>query len=73
MNLCTSVSRVHQKSFKLNLKGERDKITNVTDKPEGSIPKFEGWYTIKVLRSAISVEVRGGDPGSSKDARIIYV
>lgn len=41
-DLCTGVSKVHWKSFKLDFEGERDKIKLSRDKPQGSMPKFEG-------------------------------
>ena len=34
---------------------------------------FEGWCASEVLRSAISLEIRDGDPCSSRDARVIDV
>lgn len=37
------------------------------------MPVFEGQCTREVLWSSISVEVRGGDPCSSKDTSVIDV
>jgi len=46
------VSRDHRKSFKLDLKGERDKIRLTRDKSGGGTPVFEGWCASEVLWSA---------------------
>jgi len=72
-DLCTGVRRAHCKSFKLDLKGERDKTRLARDKPVRGTPMFEGWCASEVLQSIISVEVGDGDPCSSKDARLIDV
>lgn len=62
------VSRI-AKTFKLDLKWEREKTRLARDKPGGGTPMFERWCAIKVLWSALSVEEGYGDLHDSKDTR----
>ena len=64
-DLCTGVSRAYWRSFKLDLKGERNKTRLARDKPGSSTPMFEGQCASDVLWSAVSVGVGDGDPCSS--------
>lgn len=52
---------------------ERDKTKTNAHKPEGVLPMAVGWCASKVLQSALSLEVRDGDPCGSKDTRAVDV
>lgn len=66
-SFCTGVSRAHQKSFELNLKGKWDKTTLARDKPGGSTIMFEAWCASEDLCSGVSVEIGEGGPYCSRE------
>lgn len=64
---CTGVSRAHWKTFKLDVKGERDRNKLTGDNPGGGSSMAVGWCASKVLQSAIPVEALDGKPCNRKD------
>ena len=45
----------YHQSFKLNLKGERDKTRLASDKLWSGMPKFEGLHASEIFQSALEV------------------
>lgn len=68
--------RLKKSKCLLSAKGKRDKtrLSREWDVGYGSgMPVFEGWFASKVLRPAVSEEIRDGDPCGSKNIRVIDV